>query len=99
MRKPGWAAALASSAPGHALHRLWRAQWGLDWLYDLFVFPVVWLANANRRDNVDRIYDGLAWSGLVAHRGLSRTQTGLLRWYAAGIAAGSLALVALVLFL
>jgi hypothetical protein len=35
----------------------------------------------------------------LAWRILSRTETGRLRWYAAGIAAGSVVFIAVVLFL
>ena len=82
------------------LQRFWLAGWGFDWIYEvLFVRPVIWLARVNRNDVVDSLFDGVAWLGGLAYRGLSMTETGNLRWYAAGIAAGSVVFVAIALFL
>jgi NADH-quinone oxidoreductase subunit L len=82
------------------LRRFWYAGWGFDWLYDrVFVRPVVWFAAFARRDGIDRIYDGLAWSGRGAWRALSATETGRIRWYAAGLTAGALIVTTVVLFL
>jgi NADH-quinone oxidoreductase subunit L len=92
----GWTA----SPLGSALHRLWFVGWGFDWLYDtLFVRPYVWLARTNRRDVVDLFYEGLARLAEVLNGLLSRTQTGRVRWYAAGIALGALIVIALAVFL
>jgi NADH-quinone oxidoreductase subunit L len=41
----------------------------------------------------------LAWLSELAYRALRSTETGKVRWYAAGIAFGSVVLVALVLVL
>ena len=59
--------------------------------------PYVWLARLDREDVVDYLYRGLAGLALLLHRGLSRTQNGRLRWYAAGVAAGAILLIALVM--
>jgi NADH-quinone oxidoreductase subunit L len=92
----GWTA----SPLGSALHRLWFAGWGFDSLYDtLFVRPYVWIARINKHDVVDLFYQGLARLVEVLYRLLSRTQTGQLRWYAAGIALGAVVVVALAVFL
>jgi NADH-quinone oxidoreductase subunit L len=92
----GWTA----SPLGSALHHLWFVGWGFDWLYDtLFVRPYVWLARTNRRDVVDLFYEGLARLAEVLNGLLSRTQTGRVRWYAAGIALGALIVIALAVFL
>jgi NADH-quinone oxidoreductase subunit L len=92
----GWTA----SPLGSALHRLWFAGWGFDWLYDtLFVRPYVWIARTNRRDVVDLFYEGLARLAEVLHGLLSRTQTGRVRWYAAGIALGAVVVIALAVLL
>ena len=83
-----------------AVERFWSAGWGFDWLYErLFVRPVVWAARVNRGDVIDSIYDGLAAGARAGYRALSWTETGNLRWYAAGIAFGSVLFVALVIFL
>ena len=85
---------------GRVLHRFWFSDWGMDWLYDrLFVRPVVWIARVNKADVVDSIYDGLASLTTVCYRVLSLTETGKLRWYAAWIAGGTVAFVAIVMFL
>jgi NADH-quinone oxidoreductase subunit L len=82
------------------VQRFWRAGWGFDWLYDhLFVQPVIWFARVDRHDAVDRVYDGLAWSGRAAWRALSRTETGRVRWYAAGLTIGALVITTVVVFL
>jgi NADH-quinone oxidoreductase subunit L len=81
------------------LRRFWHAGWGFDWLYDLiFVRPFYWVARVNRHDVVDDIYSGVAWLSRIFHRLLSYTQTGRLRWYAAGLAGGSVIIVAIAVF-
>ncbi len=91
---------LASSAVGGVLHRFWFSDWGMDWLYDrLFVRPLVWLARVDKDDFIDGFYTGVARVNEIAWRVLRRTETGKLRWYAAGIAAGSIVFIAVVLFL
>ncbi len=98
-RRRSLADAVASSAAGSALHRLWSSDWGMDWLYDrLFVQPLLWAARVNRGDFVDAFYIGLARLSELFYRGLSRTETGRVRWYAAGIAAGTVLFIAVVLF-
>jgi len=83
-----------------ALQRLWQADWGFDWIYDrAFVRPVVWISNLNKNDIVDSFYDGIAATTELAYRALSRIQTGRMRWYAAGIAAGSALFIAIAIFL
>jgi NADH-quinone oxidoreductase subunit L len=98
-RRRSLADAVASSAAGSALHGLWFSDWGMDWLYDrLFVQPLLWAARVNRGDFVDAFYTGLARLSELFYRGLSRTETGRVRWYAAGIAAGTVLFIAVVLF-
>ena len=68
LRKRAYAAALASSVAGSALHQFWFSDWGMDWLYDrVFVKPVVWFARINKGDFMDGFYTGVARAG----RGLS----------------------------
>ncbi len=89
----------ASHAPaGAALHRFWFLGWGFDWLYHTFVVrPYAWLARVDRDDVVDLIYRGLAWLGGLFNRALSDTESGRVRWYAMGVAAGAVIVVAVVL--
>ena len=82
-----------------ALHRFWFVGWGFDAVYNfLFVQPYIRIAQINKNDFIDNFYNGLAGLSLSLHRALSATQTGRLRWYMMGIAAGAvLALVIVVL--
>ena len=99
-RNPALATAIVENPVGRALHRFWFSDWGMDWLYDrLFVRPVVWIARVNKADVVDSIYVGLANLATFCYRVLSLTETGKLRWYAAWIAGGTVAFVAIVMFL
>jgi NADH-quinone oxidoreductase subunit L len=98
LRRPNYARAIAEHPAGRALHQLWFSDWGFDWLYDrLFVQPVIWLARALKGDPIDSIFTGLGRLSELANRALSATETGRLRWYAAGIATGSLVFLAIVL--
>jgi NADH-quinone oxidoreductase subunit L len=90
---------LARSRPWAALHALWAGGWGFDFLYNrLLVRPLLWLAERNRDDFIDRLYrlGGLAAAGL--HRVLSFLQNGQVRWYAAGIGVGAVVLVIIMVF-
>jgi NADH-quinone oxidoreductase subunit L len=85
---------------GTALQRFWLAGWGFDWLADqVFIRPFVWLANLDKDDAIDRLYQGMAWLGKACHRALSRTQTGQIRWYAVGIVVGAAVVVGMAVFL
>ncbi|HEY0944820.1 MAG TPA: NADH-quinone oxidoreductase subunit L [Opitutaceae bacterium] len=83
-----------------AIGRLWLAGWGFDWLYDrMLVRPFIGLARLNRRDVLDRIYDGIAAICRAFHRSLSATQTGLVRRYAMSITVGAIVLLLIAVFL
>jgi NADH-quinone oxidoreductase subunit L len=74
--------------------------WGFDFLYDrLFVRPFVFVTRINRSDVVDLLYKGVERVNLGAHRLLNRTQSGKLRWYVAGVLAGAIILIAIVVTL
>jgi NADH-quinone oxidoreductase subunit L len=91
---------MARTSVGAVLHRWWFADWGFDWLYDvLLVQPYSWLANVDRNDVIDFIYDGIAWTNQISYRALSRTQTGRLRWYAMSIGIGATVIIGMVVFL
>jgi len=100
LRRPGLVQGLARTNLGAALHRFWYAGWGFDRLYDkLFVRPFVWLARTNKNDFIDLIYDEVAQWSQAAYRALSDTETGRVRWYAMGIAAGAAAIIAIAVFI
>jgi NADH-quinone oxidoreductase subunit L len=91
---------LVASAVGGRLHHFWFAAWGFDWLYDrLLVRPYVWLARIDRDDVVDLFFDGTAWVNRMGYRALSFSQTGHIRWYAAGMAIGAAVFIGMVVFL
>ncbi len=85
---------------GHALHRFWFRGFEFDALYNtLFVNPYSYLARIDKHDVVDSFYTALAWVTRGFHYGLRATQSGKLRWYATAIAAGSVILVAIMVYL
>ena len=100
LRSPQWSDALAATRVGKALHEFWFADWGFDWCYDkLFVQPILWFARIDKSDVVDAFYKGIADLNELLYRGLSLTENGRVRWYAALIAAGTVVFVTIVLFL
>jgi NADH-quinone oxidoreductase subunit L len=91
--------ALRTDSALRPLQDFWLAGWGFDRVYaSVLVKPFVWLAHINRNDVIDVFFAGLALSSRMGHRFLSYTQNGRLRWYAAWLAAGALAAVAIVVF-
>jgi len=75
---------------GGAVADLWDGGWGFDRAYDvLIVRPYIWIARVNRADIFDRLIGGIAEAARALHRGLARTQSGRLRWYAAVLVAGA----------
>jgi NADH-quinone oxidoreductase subunit L len=100
LRTREWTDALTATRMGKALHEFWFADWGFDWYYDkLFVQPVLSFARVDKSDVVDAFYNAVADLNELLYRGLSRTENGQVRWYAAGIAAGTVIFVAIALFL
>jgi NADH-quinone oxidoreductase subunit L len=76
--------------PFESIRKFWFAGWDFDALYDrLFVRPFVWIARTNKNDFIDAGYNGIASMNRALHSVLSATQTGNIRWYAMGIAAGA----------
>jgi len=81
---------------GQALHAFWLGGWGFDTLYNtVFVRPFVYLATVNKRDVIDRLYDGMVLMAEWFHALLSATQNGRLRWYVLGIVIGALFILTL----
>ncbi len=81
------------------LPKLWLAGWGFDWVYDrLFVRPFQWLTRKSKSDIVDVPVRGLGQITVLGYRTLRRTQTGRVRWYAMGLAMGTVAILAIAFF-
>jgi NADH-quinone oxidoreductase subunit L len=100
MRYPGVVNALLIYPWATAAYRFWMAGWGFDWVYNgVIVRPLTWLATVNRNDFLDGFYLGIAWLNRGLNRFLSGTENGLLRWYAMGIAAGAVVIIAMGVFL
>ena len=82
------------------LQQLWLAGWGFDWIYDrLLVRPFLWVARQTKRDPADIPIQGIGEIAMLGNRALSVTQSGRVRWYAAGLAMGTVAIVAVAFFL
>lgn len=91
---------IANSAIGKPLTKLWYAAWGFDWLYDLIlVKPYLFITRIVRKDPVDKTFNLVPAGTQLAHRVLSATQTGSVRWYAATIAAGAVIILAALVLL
>jgi len=75
---------------GDALRRLWLNAWAFDWLYDLlFKRPYLWFVRVNAGDGVDQMIGLIPTSLRALHGAVAQTQTGRIRWYAAGMAVGA----------
>ena len=99
-RTPDLTAAMVRSATGGRLHRFWGAGWGFDLIYDrLVVKPYAFLARIDRDDIIDTFFDLLAMAGAWGYRATAMTQNGRVRTYAAGLALGAAAVLAMVVWL
>ena len=95
-----YAEALTRPAISRALHQWWLSDWGMDWLYDkLFVQPILWFSRINKSDVIDAFYSAIASLARLFWAGLRTTETGRVRWYAAGLVLGSVIFLAIALFL
>jgi NADH-quinone oxidoreductase subunit L len=84
----------------HGVRCLWKYAWGFDVLYDrIFVRPYLWLVRVNSRDAIDVVVESIPTLMRKGHDALSVTENGLVRWYAASIAAGAAAILLVVLWL
>jgi NADH-quinone oxidoreductase subunit L len=91
---------LQRSALGAALQDFWFSGWGFDALYErVLVRPYIRLAQVIRSDFIDRFFSTIARLIRAGHQGLSVTQSGFLRAYAMGIAAGAILILGMVVFL
>ena len=99
----GLALAYLLYGPGRArvparagLAKLGLAGWGFDLAYDrMFVRPLQWLVRTSKDDIVDVPIRDLGQTAVLGSRILRRAQTGAVRWYAAGIALGTAAILAI----
>ena len=99
-RRRGMTERLAGSPAGALLRRFWAGGWGFDQAYDaLLVRPFVRLTRASREEFADPYSKGVARTAGALHHLLSRTVTGQLRWYAMAIAAGTILLIGMAVFL
>jgi NADH-quinone oxidoreductase subunit L len=100
LKTPATVEAIAKNPLGSVLRRYWFSAWGFDWLYDrLFVMPYLWFTRVNAKDGLD-VALGFIPTGLRAmHGALARTQTGQIRWYAMGVAAGAVVVLGTVILL
>ncbi len=74
---------LTSRGLGKSLFQFWFSHWAMDWLYDrLLVTPYKTIAAWNRKDIIDRIYNGIANVTWFLHDFSTQSQTGQLRTYA-----------------
>ncbi len=80
--------------------RWWGAAFGFDWLYDmLFVKPYLWFIRVNANDIVDQGITLIPATFKVLNGWAAQTQNGMLRWYAAAVGAGAVAIVVAVVLL
>jgi len=98
-RRPAFLQAMLQSPAGLGLQHFWETGWGFDWLYDrVLVRPFLWVARNDQSDFIDSFYSGMALLSRTAYRQLSASETGRIRRYAAGITAGSIVLIAILVF-
>lgn len=91
--------AVAASALGRFFTVWWFHAWGFDWLYDkIFVKPYLAIARLLARDPLNAVMNLPALLALWAGRGLTVSENGQLRWYAASMGLGAVIVVALLIF-
>lgn len=85
--------------PQTAWRQLAQSGWGFDGLYErLFIRSWMGLARINKPDWADKFFDGVVLLIRGGHHASIVTQTGQLRWYAAGFAGGMIFLLGVVLW-
>ncbi|MBO1551244.1 NADH-quinone oxidoreductase subunit L [Yersinia pseudotuberculosis] len=90
---------IAQSAPGRFFTVWWFHAWGFDWLYhNLFVRPYLWVAKLLQRDPLNSLMNTPAVLSRWSNRGLTVSENGQVRWYAASIGLGAVIVLALLLF-
>ncbi len=100
LRKPRLRERITQTKLGQRGRQFLFSGWGFDWIYDrLFIRPLALLARINREDFLDLPYLGIAEMSRAFNIGLSRTQSGRLRWYAAVVVIGAIITLSVVVFL
>lgn len=85
LKKPSLGASFSKSS----VSEFFYSGWGFDRIYDLLlVKPIVWLAEINKNDFIDRFISAIASTTIFFNRMLVITQNGKLRWYIMGFAIG-----------
>lgn len=83
-----------------ALKRLWLSGWGFDKAYGfLFTRPYLWVVSNLKGEPVDSPFMLVARASGYLNFLLARTQTGKVRFYAAGITVGALLALSAAVFL
>lgn len=99
LRKPTVMQTFYATRVAHGFRCLWKYAWGFDMAYDrLFVRPFLWLVKINQRDAVDVVVESIPGVMMRLHSGMSATQNGRVRWYAAAMVAGVVALLTVVVW-
>ncbi|MCL2899443.1 NADH-quinone oxidoreductase subunit L [Brenneria tiliae] len=89
---------IAQSSPGRFFSTWWFHAWGFDWLYDrVFVRPYLAIAKLLQRDPLDALMNIPAFITRWGNRGLTLSENGQVRWYAASMGLGAVAVLALLL--
>lgn len=92
--------ALANSAVGRVLNKLWFNAWGFDCLYDkVFVKPFLGISWLLKRDPLNALMNIPAILARFAGRGLLVSENGYLRWYVASMSIGAVVVLGLLLIL
>ncbi len=100
MLLPRFTTRLARTPMGQFWYSFWLNGWGFDQVYrGLLVRPYIFLANFNRNDVIDRIYQGIARLNRLCYQGLKSLQSGRMRTYVTGIAVGAVVIIALAVYL
>ncbi len=72
--------------------------WWFDKIYDMMIVrPVVRMAEIDKHDFIDYFYTFIAWLTGLGYKILKLTQTGNMRWYAAGLVIGAILTISIVL--
>lgn len=89
---------LVALPPVQLLRNWWFHAWGFDWLYDTFISkPYMLLAEINKSDVVNAIANLIPSGSRLSNQVLSKTENGRLRFYAASLALGAVAVMATLL--
>jgi NADH-quinone oxidoreductase subunit L len=63
------------------------------------VKPYVYLCRINKKDAVDKMYDGMVSGANFFHGMFAQSQSGIMRWYIMGIVIGAVLILSLGLIL